>query len=95
MRSCGRSGDAVVADNVWYARQGAAWNFSRYRPRAFKAIGLLVVAGPRGMGDPRADPRFSRMCGDLDEVAKTITFDITTREMRQPGGRMPTWQELG
>ena len=46
-----------------------------------KAIGLLVVA--LGVWVLLSGPRFSRMCGDLDEVAKTITFDITTREMRR------------
>jgi len=46
-----------------------------------KAIGLLVVA--LGVWVILSGPRFSRMCGDLDEVAKTITFDITTREMRR------------
>lgn len=45
-----------------------------------KAIGLLVVAFVVWL--ILSGPRFSRMCGDLDEVTKTITFDITTREMR-------------
>ena len=45
-----------------------------------KAIGLLVAAFVLWV--ILSGPRFSRMCGDLDEVEKTITFDITTREMR-------------
>jgi len=45
-----------------------------------KAIGIAVVAF--GVWVVLSAPRFSRLCGDMDEVAKTITFDITTREMR-------------
>jgi hypothetical protein len=46
-----------------------------------KAIGLLVVAF--AVWVILTGPRFSRLCGDMDGVAKTITFDITTREMRR------------
>ena len=46
-----------------------------------KAIGLLAVAFVVWV--ILSGPRFRAMCGDLDAVANTITFDVTTREMRR------------
>ncbi len=49
-----------------------------------KAVGLLAVVMVGWVVLTGA--RFTRMCGDLDGISKTITFDITTREMRQLAG---------
>jgi hypothetical protein len=45
-----------------------------------KAVGL--IAASFAIWVVLTGPRFSRLCGDMDEVAKSITFDISTAEMR-------------
>jgi hypothetical protein len=45
-----------------------------------RAIGLL--AGALVLYVIITGPRFSRTCAELDDVAKMITFDLTTQEMR-------------
>lgn len=50
------------------------------RATGLRAIGLL--AGALVIYSIVTGPRFSRTCAELDEVAKMVTFDLTTREMR-------------